>query len=87
VSGLNYCYQKLASTFGAILQRGFPVKNQTLYRHAALSVQLSQNSKLAGKTMEMHSPTINSTTQLDAACHSDSRMVDGETSVGISMYS
>jgi hypothetical protein len=38
-------------------------------------------------TIEIRSPTINPTTQLDAACHTDSRRVCGETPSGISMYS
>jgi hypothetical protein len=38
-------------------------------------------------TMEIYSPTINPTSKLDAACHTDSRRVYGETLSGISMYS
>jgi hypothetical protein len=37
--------------------------------------------------MEIHSPTINPTTQLNAACHTDSRRVYGETPNDILMYS
>jgi hypothetical protein len=36
-------------------------------------------------TMEMFSPTMKSTTQLDRACHTDSRKVCGEMPIGMSM--
>jgi hypothetical protein len=63
---------KVASTFGAFLQ-GFPKYKTKLYTDTL--GQPSQNRKPTETAMEIRSPPINQTTQLDAACHTDLRNV------------
>jgi hypothetical protein len=63
------------------------LKQNFIQTHCSLRSAIAKPQAHRNTTMEIRSPTINPTTQLDAACHTDSRRVCGETPSSISMYS
>jgi hypothetical protein len=67
---------------------GFPsLKQNVIQTRCSLRAAIAKPQTYRNTTMEIRSPTISPTTQLDAACHTDSRRVCAETPIGISMCS